>query len=220
MSEDIVLDMLFVGVPSLVIIGLIGMSVRDYFDVGRTKTYSRITFKNFVAFYNLKSSPWFLYDNYVEYHRYIPNRWGGGVDIEETQFGFSFPDLLKYRKWKKRRDKAEAVRKDAEKIQAVLYDIKAGIEKHNKKNEEIMAGELTKITEIVNRMYKTTPVLDCVCGGSPEISFQEDFKDFGKIVKIGCGRCGRTVAEKFHIGEYVDEKTVIALWNKEVGEHK
>lgn len=220
MSEDIVFGMLFVGFSSLIAIGLISMGVRDYFDVGKTKTYSRITFKSFVAFYNLKPGPWFLYNNYVEYHKYIPNRWKGYDDIEETRFGFSFPDLLKYRKWKKQRDKAEAARKDAEKIQAVLDDIKAEIEKHNKKNEEMMAGELTKITEIVNRMYKTTPVLDCVCGGSPEISFHEDFKALDKTVKIGCGRCGKTVVKKFHIGEYVDEKTVIALWNKEVGEHK
>lgn len=86
------------------------------FEFSETKKHIPIKFKSFVALYNLKPASWTLYDNFICYRRSVfrQSPFGcGHHDVETTNFKFSFPDLLKYRRWRKRLKKNEKTMKDA-----------------------------------------------------------------------------------------------------------
>ena len=143
MDGEIALAILGITLGLSLLLSFFWLDVKVHFELANTKHYAKIKFESFVAFYNLKSDSWELKDNFVMYIKRIDRGWG--YDTDTTLLGFSFPDLLKYRKWKKRQKKIEKTMQDAKELQAVVDDIKSEIEKLNRKNAETMKSELEKL---------------------------------------------------------------------------
>ena len=97
----------------------------------------RIRFKAFLAFYSIAPHKWSLYKNCVSYN--------GGSD-----FGFSLIDWLRYKHWRKHKEKWETKqRQNAEYLRAIEL-IKKDLELFTIENDKMIAKEVDKL----NKMWR------------------------------------------------------------------
>jgi len=122
-----------------------------------TEKYNRIKFSAFISFYNINSENWILFDDYVGY-RIIETKMSYGrgyTNSKTTKFGFSFFDLLRYRRWKSQSEINKKKKKHLEEYQEVLNHIKQDIEKVNRENEQMIKEETKKYKERVGDIVDT-----------------------------------------------------------------
>ena len=101
------------------------------------KDNPRIRFKAFLTFYSIAPDKWNVYRNYVSYH--------GGSD-----FGFSIIDWLRYKHWRKHKEKWETKQQQNAEYLRTIELIKKDLESFTIENDKMIAKEVDKL----NKMWR------------------------------------------------------------------
>ena len=99
------------------------------------KDEPRIRFKAFLAFYSIAPHKWTLYRNYVSY-------FGG------SNFGFNIIDWLRYKHWRKHKEKWETKRQQNAEYLRTIELIKKDLESFTIENDKMIAKEVDKLNEM------------------------------------------------------------------------
>ncbi len=113
----------------IAIIGFAALSWFIYRLVNHIISYKeavgRITFKQFRTLYEINEFPWFLNHNDVDYFDDHKGR---------IYLYFSFLDEIRYRRWRRRKDRLKERNEKNKNFQIVLNDMQKDIEKYQERN--------------------------------------------------------------------------------------
>ena len=113
----------------VVIIGFAALSWFIYRLVNHINSYNvaagRITFKQFRTLYEIDEYPWFLNDNDVDYFDSHKGR---------IYLRFSFLDEIRYRRWRRCKDRLKERNEKNKNFQIVLNAMQKTIEEYQERN--------------------------------------------------------------------------------------
>jgi len=123
-----------------------------FYYVGNTLKFEdlpRLTFKQFISFYNINPEKWFIIKNdNINYHPTRIYQNSGQPICFKTVF-----DYIKYVKWIKKKVKNKKEKARDEKLQSIVDDVKKDISKINKDYENVLT-ESTKTYVQVAAQFK------------------------------------------------------------------
>ena len=111
--------------------------------------FPRLTFKQFLSFYNINPDKWFIMKDDGEWY-YHPTRIyqsSGQPICFKTVF-----DYVKYVKWIKKRIKNKKNRIRDEKLQSIVNDVKKDISKINKDYENVLTESTKTYLQVATRL--------------------------------------------------------------------
>ena len=115
------------------------------------ETFPRLTFKQFLSFYNVNPDKWFIMDEERWY--YHPTRLYKNNDGQPIAFKTIF-DFIKYSKWVKKQFRDRKEKERDEKLQVIVNDVKNDIEEARVEMAKALDETEKTLTDTLTRLNK------------------------------------------------------------------